>query len=381
VVSLLPRWAAGLTVLLSGLAACSDTAMQGSSSGGSGAGTIGGDSGTSIADASTTEGGPAADPCADACVDMEADAGAATCHACRCKVAFDGWLPGPDELQCADAIPIVTYHADLSSGSAVLEPSPINASSCANPSLLTGSCRPGSRLGRLEHDDVVVQWICRDVALDVDGSALFHDVAVIGHNVRTGATCFWDDVDDVTHEDDLPRLDLAEATSAELERHLAVFDLVDPDVCTKCHDHDPFVYTPYLASTGWVSVAQGKGPYSTVSLDVLPAAVDASHLVSDAAAPCLACHRLGSNNTCGRFAGDAMGSNKEGYYEAEVREAAEPGSPHWLLAHWMPTESLAIADYDAWVATFGAAREHILGCCASPGIDSDECRWAPVPAE
>jgi hypothetical protein len=375
------RRAAGLGLLVLCLVACGDAGAEHAVDTGTVVTTSAADPTGSTDDAGTAETGAIVDACADACADVGGDEGSALCHACRCKVAFDDWLPAPGELQCATATPIVTYHAEVSSGMATLEPAPINAVSCANPSLLTGSCRPGSRLGRLQHDDVVVQWICRDVSLDLDGSLLFHDVAIIGHNVRTGATCFWDDVDDVTHEDDLANLDLSEAAPQARARHLAQFDLVDPSVCTKCHDHDPFVYTPYLASTGWVSVAADKGPYSTVSLEREPAPVDASHLVSEAASPCLSCHRLGSNNTCGRFAGDAMGLNKDGYYEAAVRDAAEPGSPYWTLAHWMPTASLPIADYTAWLDTFGDARDHILACCEAPGVDAGACRWAPVPAQ
>lgn len=363
------RWSARLGVLAFVFAACRDDAPEIESTT------------TAANDASSDTGAPEADACEAACADLSIEAGATLCHACRCKVAFDDWMPEADEVQCANAVPIETYHAELSGSETVLEPSPIQAVTCANPSLLTGSCRPGSRLGRLQHDDVTIQWICRDPYLDVDGTVIFHDVAAIGHNVRTGATCFWDDTDDVTHEDDLPLLDFEVASEDERARHLEVFDPVDNDVCTRCHDHDPFIYTPYLESTGWLSLAMGKGPYSTVTFDRDPAPVDATHLVSEAAAPCLTCHRLGSNETCARFAADAMGVEKNEHYESEVRDAMEPGSPHWKLAHWMPSEQTPIADYETWLATFADARDHILACCEAPGEDVGDCRWEAVPAE
>jgi hypothetical protein len=160
-----------------------------------------------------------------------------------------------------------------------------------------------------------------------------------------------------------------------------VFDPVDPDVCLQCHDHDPFIYTPHLQSTDWIAVAMNKGPYGVVALDGSAHSTGIEHLVSPAAAPCVTCHRLGNGNTCDRFAGDAMGLHKEAYYESEVRAAAEPTSPHWRFAHWMPHTSVSIDDFATWLSMFGDARDHILSCCESPGEDVGDCRWAPVPAE
>lgn len=321
------------------------------------------------------------DACDEACVDTISDTGIALCHSCRCREAFDGWLPAPDEVQCGIASPIVVYNADLSGPEIALEPAPPAGWECANPSLLTGSCRQGSVLGRLEHGDTVLQWICRDRYLDLDGSVLYEDVALIGHNTRTGATCFWDDVDDAIHDDDMPALDLTTATDEERARHDAVFDFAGGDVCVQCHDHDPFIYTPYLESTGWISGAMNKGPYGMVALDGTVRPTGTQHLVSPEAGPCLTCHRLGSENTCRRFAPDAMGMGKDDGYEPEVRSAAEPGSPHWRLAHWMPSVASPIADFAMWLSTFGSARDHILECCESPGEDVGACRWEPVQSK
>lgn len=332
-------------------------------------------------DGSSTGEPPSADACADACLDLASQEGIATCHACRCKVAFDDWLPPVEALQCASAEPIVTYHAELSDTGYVLEPTGLGATDCANPSLLTGSCRQGSKLGRLTHGDTTVYWICRDPYLDLDGTVLYHDVAIVGQNTRTGAACFWDDVNDVTHEDDMPPLDLLEATEAERARSIEVFEHNDGTGCVTCHDHDPFLYTPYLQSTPWTSVAADKGPYHLVDLQGVPRSTEVMHLVSPQADPCTSCHRIGSNNTCSYFAPDSLGHSKIDAYEPEVHAAAEPGSPHWALAYWMPTATPAVADFADWEAMFAEAREHVLRCCEAPGIDGDGCEWAPVPVE
>jgi hypothetical protein len=333
-----------------------------------------------VDDSSTGE-PPPPDACADACLDLASPAGIAVCHSCRCKVAFDDWLPSVDELQCANAEPIVTYHAELSDTDYVLEPAPLGATDCANPSLLTGSCRQGSKLGHVTHDDVSVYWICRDPYLDLDGSVIYEDMAVIGQNRRTGATCFWDDINHVTHEDDAPPLDLLEATADERARSIEVFTYKDGSGCVTCHDHDPFIYTPYLQSTSWTSVAADKGPYHLVDLGGVPRPTGVMHLVSPEANACTSCHRLGSANTCSYFAPDSFATHKITAYEPEVHAAAEPGSPYWPLAYWMPSATLAVADFADWETKFADARVHILQCCDAPGIDTDGCQWAPVPTE
>ncbi|MCX4239963.1 hypothetical protein [Paraliomyxa miuraensis] len=347
-----------------------------SSGGGSGAGTE-----PDVVDGDSTGEPTEPDACEDACIDLGSEDGIAGCHACRCKIAFDDWLPSVDELQCQNAEAIVTHHAVLSETGYTLEPAPPGATDCANPSFLTGSCQQGSKLGQLTHGDVSVYWICRDPYLDLDGSVLFEDMAVIGHNARTGATCFWDDINDQVHEDDAPPLDLSEATEDERARSVEVFKYNDGSSCVTCHDHDPFIYTPHLQSTGWASIAANKRPYHLVDLRGEPRPTGVMHLVSPQADACTSCHRLGSRNTCSSFAPDSMGSHKLHPYEDEVHAAAEPGSPYWELAYWMPTASVELADFDAWEAAFGEARDHVLECCAAPGVDAGDCRWEAVPSE
>ncbi len=338
------------------------------------------------ADTSSSDGGSTTEPlipidCTESCIDTTSEGGIALCYSCRCKAAFDNWLPAPEEVQCSAAMPIVSYHADLSGPKIVLEPSLPEATACANPSLLTGSCQQGSKIGQLQNGDVMMRWICRDPYLDLDGALVYRDMGLIGQNVRTGVACFWDDIDNITHDDDMPPLDLMEASDQERARHQEVFYFTDGEGCKGCHDHDPFIYTPYLQSAEWITVAVDKSPYALVNLDGTLRATGNLHLISPQANACLACHRIGSQDTCARIAQDSVGLNKDGAYEQQVRDAAQPGSPHWKLAYWMPTASAPVADFATWTGLFGAARDHILACCAAPGSDVGECLWEPIPAE
>ena len=319
--------------------------------------------------------------CTDACADTQTDVGIRICYSCRCLAAFDGWLPSPDELQCGDTPPLVTYLADVSGAEAELVPIDDDAETCANPSLLTGSCRQGSKLGQLEHGDVMFKWICRDPYDDGTG-IVYTDMGLIGHNTRTGATCYWDDIDNVTHDDDMPPLDLMTASDEELARFLAVFYHTEGETCVGCHDHDPFIYTPYLQSTGWVTDLHPKGPYAVVGLDGARRPTGNKHLVSPEVTACTQCHRIGSEASCTDFSRDSMGMDKGSWsYEPAIVDAAEPNSPFWRLAFWMPGGDLDVPDFATWLTLFDGPRAHLIECCANPGVNAGDCVWADVPHE
>lgn len=329
---------------------------------------------------STSAAGTEPDPCAASCDSAFARSGLLRCQACRCKAAFDDWLPSAQELQCDAAEPIEVYHADLSGAAPVLEPASPSADRCVNPSLLNGSCGPGSRLGTLVHDDVVVRWICRDPLLELDGRPRFRDAAIIGHNRRTGATCFWDDVDDTTHGDDLPALDLEAATEQEQLEFADRFRVTDGKQCIGCHDHDPFIYTPFLQSVPWsVFAADPAAPYARVERDGRLVPTGKRHLVSERARPCTACHRLGDDGTCRLLAPDALAASKRDGYEESVLAAMIEGNPNWGLAYWMPQP--VPLDHAAWLEQYDDARAHVLACCETPGQDIGDCEWQPVPAQ
>ena len=83
-----------------------------------------------------------------------------------------------------------------------------------------------------------------------------------------------------------------------------------------------------------------------------------------------------------RSSRDAMGMDKGSWsYEQAIIDAAQPGSPFWRLAYWMPGLDLEVPDYDSWVTLFDIARDHLMECCANPGVNQGACVWADVPHE
>jgi hypothetical protein len=342
-----------------------------------------------LPDATTTpvDAGAVELDCSAACARTTTGVGWARCYACQCKRAMDGWLPSAEELQCERGTPIIPYTA---SSTGALSPITERRSECANPSLLYGACAPGGTLGQLRHGDISVKWICRRnnyVAPAVRDRTLISDMGAILHNERTGATCYFDDRDNVTAPlGGVPALDIIEASDAEIERWLQTFYNTDGEGCVTCHAADPFLYTPYLASAGWLPGRHPLGPYTRVTVSGVLAPVGVKHLVSPEAARCTTCHRLAEGPSCSRFVRDSLGLDKQAPHEATIRDAARTHGEAWRLASWMPSPQPS-ATYDAWAADTRVAREHILDCCSEAKMGrntfradgSPECVWRAVP--
>jgi hypothetical protein len=218
--------------------------------------------------------------CASFCDANDTAEGEARCYACRCKNAMDGWLPSPEELQCALGDEIVVYTADAAGA---LSPVDAELTTCANPSLLYGTCHPGGRLGQLEHGDVSVKWICRRNTFHpdaIDPSIPYDDVGAILYNARNGQSCWYDDVDGTgLAGGNWPNLDLTlpDADPAEV---VQFFYQANGVRCARCHDNDPFNLTPYLQSVPWRTGSWVFGPYGVVDLDGGTRSVRARSLVS-----------------------------------------------------------------------------------------------------
>ncbi|MEM6993172.1 MAG: hypothetical protein AAF721_21845 [Myxococcota bacterium] len=385
------RFGWGLVIALGGPACGDDGDTPDPDAGASTADDTGPGGGSTSAD-SQAESGTAGDPdgdsdesggfvpadCSEPCAD-DTETAVALCYACRCKNAMDGWLPTPEQLQCSQAEELTVYTADISGENPQLVPLTEEAETCVNPALLTETCGVGSRFGQLQEGDVYVKWICRD---PFDDGALFADVGVIMHNVRNGASCWFDDIDSVTGMDDIPNLDLMAGDEANLQSYLEKFYFTDGETCTRdCHGADPFVYTPYFESIVWQTGAWVNGLHRRVTLDEELAPVEAFELLSPEVTVCTGCHRVGSTASCDFLAPDALGLAKTAAHEPSVHDAMDPASPNWWLAYWMPKPFPAVDTLEDWTGLFGAARDRIVECCADPGVSTPNCIWEPIANE
>src|SRR5262249_13934003 len=158
-----------------------------------------------------------------------------------------------------------------------------NAPTCKNPALLDlmpveQACTPGSRLGQVVTDSAIYRFICRRAP----DSTAYDDMGVIGHNPKTGATCFWTSIDEKRTDGIMPALDVSDGDPAKLDALANAMQLAyEGDKCVACHDGDPFVYTPHLEGVWRFDIdAYRFGPYAQVRIDGSRTPVPHKHLVS-----------------------------------------------------------------------------------------------------
>lgn len=321
--------------------------------------------------------------CTAFCASIATPAEEARCYACQCKNAMDGWLPGPDELQCSLGETIEVYTTDNAGLLTLVE---ADVAACANPTLLYGTCAPGGTLGQLTHGDVSVKWICRRNAFRADyadPSAPYDDVGAIFYNARTGATCWFDDMDGTgIAGDNWPILDLTRA-DADPDAWTSFFYHTEGQGCVGCHDNDPYIYTPFLRAIDWQDGPWTSGPLRLVTKAGALEPTGARHLVSPEAAPCTTCHRITSTQTCAGWSADSVGTAKGyGHQDTVVDAAGDLTDPLWSLGTWMPP---GVTDPAVWQANYGDAARLIQRCCAQPGVDrpangeAPACTWADMP--
>jgi hypothetical protein len=305
----------------------------------------------------------AATRCERACAATDDEREQTVCHACRCKEAL-GELPPPEAMTCVRGTEIPIYRLE---GGRVVETKELGVT-CKNPALIevmpaNQACTPGSRLGQVVTGTAIYRFMCRRAP---DGAA-YDDIGIIGHNPKTGATCFWTALDEKRTDGVIPALDVSDGDPKKLDALAQSMQLAyEGDKCVSCHDGDPFLYTPHLEGVWrWDTDVYRFGPYKQVRLAGPPTPVAHKHLVSDEASPCTTCHRIADGRTCDTFVPSSAGIVDEDLpYQPELMRSR-------ALARWMPHPP------GTWGPAQDAAVAHIRTCCASP--DAPTCRWAPIP--
>lgn len=249
--------------------------------------------------------------------------------------------------------------------------------------LATGDVQPGPMVVTAKNDQGT-HWLllCRKVSDDGKGmtkSTMFNDMAMIGHNPRTGRTCFFQNAigtgRDGAH---VPH-------PADVEKSTSVWSTSVQSYCSgQCHSADAFVHSPWIdgakRSDGTTvvpkmgenadfAISQIDAPYSIIAADNLGFQIP-KQLVSDEVGACNNCHRL-AGNTNGNFANWSTGTGDE--YYSKITDTGKA----FEASHWMPPrlEGVTAANWDA--SKFGDAVKFMQKCASNSSDPS--CIWADVP--
>ncbi len=249
--------------------------------------------------------------------------------------------------------------------------------------LATGDVQPGPMVVTAKNDRGT-HWLllCRKVADDGKGmtkTTVFNDMAMIGHNPRTGRTCFFQnsigsgrDGAHVPHP-------------ADVEKSTSVWSTSVQSYCSgSCHAADAFVHSPWIdgakRSDGTTvvpkmgenpdfAVSQIDAPYSIIAADNLGFSIP-QQLVSDEVGACNNCHRLGGN-TADNFARWSTGTGDE--YYSKITDFGKA----FDASHWMPPRTDGVTEATWDVSKFGAAMTFLQKC--SSNRSDPACLWADVP--
>lgn len=296
---------------------------------------------------------------------------------------------------CLDSVAIPTT-VTATDGTVTLPETEVNE--CDNPQYIYDLCEPNAVDGRTNgprvatrKNDQGTSWVllCRK-ARSEEGS--YDDIAMIGHNPYTGKTCYFQnalysrtDGLHVPHPADKTDSERSPQQSASLWQgiHGGLGSGIE---CAKCHSSDAFIHTPWIdgakSEAGDPIVPKmgvdddfvlgyNDAPYSIVNATGQGWSMP-KHLVSEEAAACTRCHRIGADD---RWMDD--------WIDRLVGE-----DPSWVnittLAYrsfehtfWMPPEVDGL-DEGSWDdSEFGRAVKFIQAC----GRDPSGCEYAELPTD
>ncbi|WNG30184.1 hypothetical protein F0U62_43865 [Cystobacter fuscus] len=281
-------------------------------------------------------------------------------YAQKCDAAIGVTVP---DFVCDSGtdVPMTNYHAA--------------DGTCDKPNRLNQECDPGSRFQVLTQTaDAYVVAHCRKRGA---GPGLFKDIAVIQHNKKNGATCFYQALGSALNGN-------VKAPS----KGSSVWPWYSPTQtaainCVRCHDNGPLVRSPYLSQITGPNKLPGAGdvsfnrdqPYYFVGNDF---ASWRAYKVEVSGNLCTGCHRMGTSNSFDYDDGAAL--------DLGIRATAtsEPAkNPHSAASPiWMTPGQITYSSTNAAAAQ--AIRNCALRRTENPLPNSSSCRitqytGAPAP--
>ena len=249
--------------------------------------------------------------------------------------------------------------------------------------LARGETQPGPMVVTARNDRGT-HWVllCRKVADDGKGmtkTTTFNDIAMIGHNPRTGRTCFFQNSigsgKDGVHV----------AHPGDVEKSTSIWSSSVQSYCSgSCHAESAFVHSPWIDGAKRSNakaivpkigelpefpISRLDAPYNIVAADQLGFQIP-KQLVSDEIGACNNCHRL-AGNTMGDFARWSTGTGDD--YYSNITEFGKRFSE----SHWMPPRLDGVTEATWATSKFVKALDFMKKCDGNAADPT--CLWADVP--
>jgi len=297
---------------------------------------------------------------------------------------------------CLDSTPIPTTVTALDGTVTYPE---TQVSTCDNPQFIYSLCEANAVTGRVNGPRVTsasneqgTHWtlLCRK-AQGTEG--VYNDIAMVGTNPFTGKTCFFQnalysrtDGRHVPHPADKTETATSPQQSASLWEGIHG-GLGSGIACASCHDADPLIHTPWidgaLRQDGDPVIPKmglhddfqlgfNKAPY-TILNSAAQGWTMPKVLVSEEAAACTKCHRIGD----GRWA-DSWLARLEGSDSSWTSMLTES---HKKFEHvyWMPPDLQSVTEANWAESEFGKALDFIQMCASNDS--NPACKWEALPTE
>ncbi|HYO52125.1 hypothetical protein [Archangium sp.] len=265
--------------------------------------------------------------------------------------------------KCDAAIGVTVPDFNCDSGVVVPTTNYVNGK-CDRPNRLNRECDPNSRFQVISNTaDAYVVAHCRKQGR---GAGLYGDIAVIQHNKKNGATCFYQALGTLNGNVKAP------------SKGSAVWPWYSPAStaaigCVRCHDNGPLVRSPYLTQLTGPNALPGAGdvsfnrdqPYYFVGADF---ASWKAYKVEVAGNLCIGCHRMGTSNLFNFDDGAALDLGIRATATSEIaKNPHSAASPIWMTPGQI-TYSQANADAAASIRACALRRNE------SPLPNSSTCR-------
>jgi hypothetical protein len=252
---------------------------------------------------------------------------------------------------------------------------------CDEPNRLNGWCDPGSRFQVLVRTgDAFVVAHCRK---EEGGAGLYGDIAVIQHNRKNGATCFYQALGNQHHGNlpgghtapNAPPKPVKAPSNGAAPNTLWMTPASTASIgCAGCHDNGAIIRSPYLNLVTGPNELPGARDFSFNKNDPYAFIGDAfsswkSYKVEIAGNECNNCHRMGVNDIS-----PPHGTALDFGIRATSASEQSKNPPSLNSPIWMPPVPVQTSVDPQHVAAAQAIRECALRFHETPLPNSDKCR-------